>query len=179
MPFITQGKTNWKYISLIILLTIFVSCGIFSYQIVEGQELSNPLKAQPKDVAGGIFSLIFNLGLLVLFPIFIFFVISYFLISLGLKILKIEGISRSKIVVYIFMMFLLGSFLQPAVNKFLGNAVNMPTLYLINTLISFGIALLLLKYYFLLFGKKLWQFLLYLIALNLIFSGVITLMQLL
>ena len=169
---------NFKYVPFIILLAIFISYMPFGCQLVEGQEqLPNPLKAQPKDVAGGIFSWIFNFGFVALLPILIFFfLISYFLILLGLKILKIEGVTRSKIVVYIFVMFLVGFFLQPVVNKFLAGAVNAPILYLINSLISFGIALVILKYYFLLFGKKLWFFFLYLIIINLIFLGLRTLL---
>ncbi len=163
---------NLKYITfIIILLTLFVSYALFGYQVVEGQELPNPFKAPPKDIAGGIFSLIFSFGFAVLLPILIFFLISYFLISLGFKILKIEGIARSKIVVYIFVMFLVGSFLQPVISKSLEGAVNVFILYLINSLISFGITFALLKYYFSLSGKKLWQFFLYLVILALIFLG--------
>jgi len=31
MPFLTQGKTNWKYILIVVILTIFVGGGIFGY----------------------------------------------------------------------------------------------------------------------------------------------------
>ena len=117
--------------------------------------------------------------LLLILPFISWFLVFYFLILLGFKVLKIEGIPRSKIVPYIFVMFLSASFLQPAIIKIFENILNKPGLYLINTLISLGITFLLLKYYFLLSGKKLWQFLLYLIVLSLVFSGIITLIQLL
>ncbi len=163
---------NLKYIPFIILLALFISYMPFGCQFAEAQEeLSNPLKAQPKDVAEGIFFWIFNFGFTALFSILVFFFISYFFILLGLKIIKIERVTRSKIVVYIFVMFLIGFFLQPIVNKSLADAVNTPILYLINSLISFGITLAILKYYFSLFGKKLWLFFLYLVIINLIFLG--------
>lgn len=166
---------NLKYIPFIILLVLFISYIPVSHQLAEGQEeIPNPLKGQPKDVAGGILSFIFNFGFAALLPIFVFFLVSYFLILLGLKILKIEGVTRSKIIVYIFIMFLMGSFLQPVINKSLVDAVNTLALYLINSLISFGIAFAILKYYFSLSGRKLWFFFLYLIVINLIFLGLST-----
>ena len=117
--------------------------------------------------------------LLFIFPLIGWFLVFYFLILLGFKVLKIEGIPRSKIVPYIFVMFISASFLQPAIIKIFENTLNKPSLYLLNILISFGIVFLLLKYYFLLSRKKLWQFLLYLIILNSVFSGIIILIQLL
>ena len=117
--------------------------------------------------------------LLFIFPLISLFLIFYFIILLGFKFLKIEGIPKFKIVPYIFIMFLSGSFLQPAITKIFENILNKPSLYLVNTFISLGIIFLLLKYYFLLSGKKLWQFLLYLIVLSLVFSGIIALLQLL
>ncbi len=31
MPFFTQGKTNWKYILIVVILAIIVGGGILSY----------------------------------------------------------------------------------------------------------------------------------------------------
>lgn len=114
---------------------------------------------------------------LIIFPLW--FIALYFLILLGFKILKIERAPKSKIIIYIITMLLLGLFLSYVVLPALRDILNKIALYLTNFLIYFGVVFLLLKYYFLLSGKKLWQFLLYLIVLNLIFSAVIiTLFQL-
>ena len=109
---------------------------------------------------------------LVILPM-VWFIAFYFLILLGFKILKIERAPKSKIIIYIFTMFLLGLFLNYAIPTIFKDITSRFVLYSIHFLISFGIVFLLLKYYFLLSGKKLWQFLLYLIVLNLILSMVI------
>lgn len=101
----------------------------------------------------------------------IWFFIFYFLVLVGFKILKIEEVTISKIVVYIFVMFLVGFFLQPIISKSLLDTINIFTLYLINSIIFFGVTVAILKYYFSLSGKKLWLFFLYLIVLILIFWG--------
>jgi len=108
---------------------------------------------------------------LIIFPLW--FIALYFLILLGFRILKIERAPKSKIIVYIITIFLLGLFLSYVVSPALRDISNKIVLYLTNFLIYFGIVFLLLKHYFLLSGKKLWQFLLYLIFLNLIFSIVV------
>jgi len=112
-----------------------------------------------------------------LVPILVFgvwFLIFYFLILLGFRILKIKGIPRSKITVYVFVMFLLGLFLNSAVLAVFESVSNRIILYFTSVLISFLVVFLLLKYYFLLSGKKLWQFLLYLVVLSFILSTVVT-----
>jgi len=108
---------------------------------------------------------------LIIFPLW--FIALYFLILLGFRILKIERAPKSKIIVYIITIFLLGLFLSYVVSPALRDISNKIVLYLTNFLIYFGIVFLLLQHYFLLSGKKLWQFLLYLIFLNLIFSIVV------
>ncbi len=113
---------------------------------------------------------------LIIFPLW--FIALYFLILFGFKILKIERAPKSKIVIYIITTTLLGLLLSYVVSPALRYISNNIVPYLTNFLIYFGIVFLLLKYYFLLSGKKLWQFLLYLIILNLILSGIIILIQL-
>lgn len=103
---------------------------------------------------------------LVLFPLVtygVWFLVFYLLALAGFRILKIEEIPRSKIVAYIFVMFVLTQLVNPAINHIFGDMLNTKLLIFINTLIAFGITFLLLKYYILLSGKKLWQLLLYLI----------------
>ena len=133
------------------------------------------------EVKGGRFFTISALLLFLLpFGIYIvWFFVFYFLILAGFKILKIEGIPRSKITVYIFAIFFLSLFLNSGIPAVLKDVSNSFILYFANLLISFLVVFLLLKYYFLLSGKKLWQFLLYLVILSLIFSTTITLLQLL
>lgn len=130
-----------------------------------------------------IFSVIFPL----VFPLLIIFigrfVLSYFLIFFGFKVLKIEGIPKSKIIVYIIAMFLIGAvldYIMPVVLKPIIGSLVLYSSYIvfaINFLISFIIVILFLKYYFLLAGKKLWQFLLYLILLNLFFNAIIVIIS--
>lgn len=122
---------------------------------------------------------------LFLFPFFLpfviyigWFLVFYFLILASFKILKIEGIPRYKITTYIFAMFIFGLFFSPIISAILKDIPNKFLLYFVNILISFSFTILFLKYYFLLSGKKLWQFFLYLILLNLIFSGIITVINL-
>ena len=125
-------------------------------------------------------------ALLFIFPIIVIygiaFLVFYFLILTGFKILKIEGVPKSKIIVYIFSIFLLSFFLNSAIPIVIKDVSNRFILYFANFLIPFLVVFLLLKYYFVLSGKKLWQFLLYLIALNLIFFiltfVIVTLIQL-
>lgn len=238
MPFITQGKTNLKYILIVVILAIIIGGGglwwatkqkvspiplssiaekieqeqvesitiqginieavlkdgthlyskketetSFSEALLSYGVTAEKLKNVRVEIKGEkLLTTWFGPLLLFILP-FIGFIgwllVFYFLILLGFRVLKIEGIPRFKIAIYIFVMFLFASFLQPVIIKIFENILNKPSLYLINTLISLGITFLLLKYYFLLSGKKLWQFLLYLIVLSLVFSGIFTLIQLL
>ena len=236
MPLLTQGKTNWKFILVVVVLAVIVGGGILwcvtkqkvspiplssiaekieQEQIesitIQGINIEVVLKDgtylySKKEAETSFSEALLSYGvtaeklrnvrveiikeekllttwfeplLLFILPFIGWLLVFYFLILLGFKILKIEGIPRSKIVIYIFVMFIFASFLQPAINKVFENVLNEPSLYLVNTLISLGITFSLLKYYFLLSRKKLWQFLLYLIVLSLVFSGIITLIQLL
>jgi len=88
----------------------------------------------------------------------------YYLILTGFKILKIKEVPKHKVVVYVSIMFLLGLFLNPAISVVFRNVSYKPVLYFTSVSVSFLIVFLLLKYYFLLSGKRLWQFLLYLIV---------------
>lgn len=174
---IKQGKSNLKYLLIVVILAAVVGGGILGWQVVEGEEISNPLRGQPADLIKALFQWLLFLGPAVIF-IFIWFLVAYFLIRLGFKILKIEEIpSRSKIFVFLFVTFLLSLFVTPTINKIFENVLNKPSLTFLNILIYLGITFSFLRYSFLLSGKKLWQFLLYLIVLNLIFSGIIALVQ--
>jgi len=109
---------------------------------------------------------------------FLFVVLApYFIIWGGLKILNIRGISNSKIIgyviVYIIIFFLAEKFLNPLVG--LDAEPKRLISYFTNNLIYLVINFLLLKYYFQLSGKKLWQFFLYLIITGLIFSALVSL----
>ena len=107
----------------------------------------------------------------------IWFLVCYYLILTGFKILKIKGIPKSKVAVYILVMFLFNLFLNSVILTALKDiSDNKLILHFVNLLVSFLIVFLLLKYYFLLSGKKLWQFLLYLIVLSVTFSLVIKLL---
>ena len=88
----------------------------------------------------------------------------YYLILTGFKILKIKEVPKHKVAVYVSIMFLLGLFLNPAISVVFRNVSYKPVLYFTSVSVSFLIVFLLLKYYFLLSGKRLWQFLLYLIV---------------
>lgn len=116
---------------------------------------------------------------LLLFPLLISFLVIYFLTLAGFKFFHITGIPRSKIVVYIFVIFFLGLLLKfailPTVFKVAPNKI---IFYSTRYLIHFLVVFLLIKYYFQLSGKKLWQFFLYLVILSLIFSGIMILLQL-
>ena len=177
MIILEQGKTNWKYILIVVVLAFIIGGGILNWGMTEGKEILNPLKAQPGDLIKSLFQWVWFL-ISVAIPIFIGFLIPYFLFLLGLKVLKIEGIPRFKIMIYIFVMFLVATLLNTVFIR-LADVLNKPSLYLINILVSVGITLSLLKYYFSLSGKKLWQFFLYLTALGLVFSGLSSLLKLL
>lgn len=151
---------------LLILVTLF-----FGSQFVKAQqEVSNPLKTQPENATGQAFSFIFHLSVVFLLPFLVSFLILYSLISLGFKILNIRKVSRSKIVVYIIVIFLIAAFLYPIVNKVFANSVSAPILYLIQSLTLLGVTFVLLKYYFSLSGRKFWSFLLYLIIAQIVLS---------
>ncbi len=178
-------KTILKVI--IVLVIFFASCVLVDCQFLEAQQpipnpienqhstdtrgtIPNPIEdPQPIDIAGGLLSYAFSIGPFLLISVIGFFLINYFIIVLGLKILKIKEIPKSKIILYVFIMFIVGFILQLATNNiiFLKN-LDTVLIYLINSLISFGITLVVIKYYFLLSGKKLWIFFLYLIAVNLL-----------
>lgn len=160
MAFFTQGKTNWKYILVVVILTIVIGTGVPSFGMAVEKEISGPLKEQSLDSISVLFEWLQFLGILVI-PIFIFVLLApYFIIKLGFKILKITGIPRSKIIVFLLAIFLCSLFLSSVISK---------NFWILNTLL-FGIIFLFLKYYFLLPGKKLWQFLLYLVVINLVIS---------
>jgi len=115
-----------------------------------------------------------------LLPLVIFALVilaPYFIILGGLKLLQISEISRSKVfgyvIIYVIIFFLVDRFSQPLVG--LDAESNRLVLYFINNFVYLIVNFLLLKYYFRLSGKKLWQFFLYLIITGLILSALISL----
>lgn len=104
------------------------------------------------------------------------FVAPYLIIWGGLKILRISGISRSKIIgyviIYIVLFFLIEELFKPLVG--LSTEPKRFISYFTDNLIYLVANFLLLKYYFHLSGKKLWQFFFYLIITGLILSGIIS-----
>jgi len=110
------------------------------------------------------------------FSVILLFVVSYFITWGGLKILRISGISGPKIIGYVIisvaLVFLVEEFFNPLVG--LGAELRRFS-YFTNNLIYLVTNLILLKYYFHLSGKKLWQFFFYLIITGLILSGIISL----
>jgi hypothetical protein len=105
------------------------------------------------------------------------FTVSYFVIWLGIKILKIEGVTKKKIVIYIFLMLIIGYLLSPFENRVLAIIHNIFFFYLVSIIFSLLTNLLILKYYFLLSGKKLWQLTSYLVAIGFIASLALTLLN--
>ena len=106
-----------------------------------------------------------------LFPVILFFIL-YFIILVGFKILHIENVPRQKISIFIFIMFFYSLFLSPAIATVVYNNLteSRSSVLFRNSIFSLLLIFLVLKYYFLLSGKKLQQFFLYLIAINLILS---------
>lgn len=115
-----------------------------------------------------------------LFPV-ILFLILYFVILAGFKILHIKSVPRQKISIYIFIVFLYSLFLSPTITTTIYEHIikNKFVVVSLNSVFSFLITFLIIKYYFLLSGKKLWQFFLYLIVAGLILSFTINLLPLL
>lgn len=105
---------------------------------------------------------------------FLILVAPYLIIWGGLKILRITEISRSRIIgyviIYVAIFFLIDQF-----KSLVGLNTQPKSLlsYFADNLIYLAANFLLLKYYFHLSGKKIWQFLLYLIITGLILSGLI------
>lgn len=109
-----------------------------------------------------------------LFPILLFSIL-YFIVLVGFRILHIENIPKQKISVYVFITFIYSLFLSPATATIVYKYItkNEFAVNFIDYIFSFLITFLIIKYYFLLSGKKLWQFLLYLVVIGLIFSLVV------
>ena len=40
MPFITQGKTNWKFLLIVVILAVIVGGGIFGYYLLSKQKVN-------------------------------------------------------------------------------------------------------------------------------------------
>ena len=104
----------------------------------------------------------------------IWFFVFYFVIKGGLRLLKIKDVPDSKIRIYILIMIILGLFIKPLIYSTFSSFSNKIVPYLADLFIDFLMVFSLLKYYFHLSGKKLWQFLLYLISINILFNLVIS-----
>jgi len=113
--------------------------------------------------------------------IYLLFIIiaPFFIIWGGLKIFKIQGISTFKIIVYLIigipLFFLVEKVLHPLIGGISGHFSNYFFLQIIDNLIYSVVSFLMLKYYFHLSGKKLWQFFIYLLVAALVFSVFISL----
>lgn len=107
---------------------------------------------------------------------FLIFIAPCLIIWGGLKILRISGISRSKIIgyviIYVVLFFLIEELFKPLVG--LSTESKRFISYFIDNFIYLVANFLLLKYYFHFSGKKLWQFFFYLIITGLILSGIIS-----
>jgi len=111
-----------------------------------------------------------------LFPIVIFIgwlVIHFFLIIIGFKLIKIDNVSNQKIIVYVMASILISTLVRnliPSIN------------YAINYVIEFSISILIIyifsRYYFNLIGKKLYLFIIYLMAILLVFNIVVLVISL-
>ena len=102
-------------------------------------------------------------------PLFISFLILYFFYSFGLKILKIEEISKYKVINYILIISTVSLLVAPILSVFLKSVSNQYITYLFSFL-SFLINLFIVKYYLGLSGKKLWLFILYSVILSILIS---------
>lgn len=155
--------------TITILVIFFAYCILSGCHFIEAQQpISNPIEEpHTMEVAGGIFSYIFSFGLAFLIPVVFFFLFHYFFIWSGLKILKIKGITKAKILLYVFAMFLSTSFLQGIINNI---TASLPVFYLSNAFVSFLLVFVIFKYYFLLSGKKLWYLSLYVVVLSIILN---------
>lgn len=104
------------------------------------------------------------------------FVAPYLIIWGGLKILRISGISKSKIVGYVIIYVILFFLIEELFKPLFGLSIESKRFisYFTDNLIYLVANFLLLKYYLHLSGRKLWQFFLYLIVAGLILSGIIS-----
>lgn len=100
----------------------------------------------------------------------IWFLAYYVFILIGFKILKIKEIQKFKVIVFLFVIFLISLFLSSVALIIFKDIASKFTVHLIYNSILFLATFLLLKHYFLLSGKKLWQLFLYLIFFNFVFS---------
>lgn len=127
---------------------------------------------------------IFNLIVLAIFYALAFY-IGYQFILRSLKLFKIESVSNSKVINYIIATFVIGLFfdltINPLIINFLNSISNRLVLVLTgsiaSSLITFLINFPLFKHYFLLSGKTLWQFTLYIsfvyLILLLVINGIL------
>lgn len=106
----------------------------------------------------------------------------YYIILGGLRLLRIGGISKSKVFVFYLLLIITAFLINKTFTLFLLNNLkirsNSIIYWLINNAIYLVVNFLLLRYYFHLSGKKLWQFFLYLVVIGLIFSVLISLLLL-
>lgn len=101
----------------------------------------------------------------------------YILILYGLKIFKIENVTKKKVVVYLIYILVLGIifyFITKFIDPVISRLVPVIFIYFVKYLFSFFFEILFIKYYFLITGKKFWQIFLYLTFVPLIFFGIST-----
>ena len=114
------------------------------------------------------FPAIFPFIILFIIPVLFFscFLFYYLVIFIGFKFLDIRNVERQKITVFIFILVIY-SIIDPVINLLHG-VIQAKFLYISDYFICSCFLFLLFRYYFNLVGKKLWQFFVYFIFVNLI-----------
>lgn len=108
--------------------------------------------------------------IVILAALFVAFFIYLLILKGGFRIFHITEIPQPKIIPFILVMLFINFFSNSILPDLLGKVVNEYSIYFFRIPISFGVLFSLLKYYFLLSGKKLWQLLLYFFVIDLLLS---------
>ena len=147
-------KSNNRYLLVVAFSFAIIGAALLSFWIVVEKQLFS--------LSGFIF---------LIPPFFISFLILYFFYSFGLKILKIEEISKYKVINYILIISTVSLLVAPILSVFLKSVSNQYITYLFSFL-SFLTNFFIIKYYLGLYGKKLWLFILYSVILSILLSNI-------
>ena len=89
--------------------------------------------------------------------------INYFLFQLGLKVIGITSVSRTKIIVYLILQTLIGLIFGESLNKLLYVGISSLTIRVFLGHLTFApLTYLIIRFYFQIDGKKAWLLLIYL-----------------
>jgi len=89
--------------------------------------------------------------------------INYFLFQLGLKVIGITSVSRTKIIVYLILQTLIGLIFGESLNKLLYVGISSLTIRVFFGHLAFApLTYLIIRFYFQIDGKKAWLLLIYL-----------------